>query len=109
MYFNAFNKITTIISKPFLILGHVFCRDTDGWYHTCRVNPEKMWKNKLCRLGIPWPNNLNHKQREKIPATDDGWLHNCWVNEKVDNYLVPRLEDQLTIKQRLLATQGKEK
>ena len=76
----------------------VATQDTKGWKTNCRIVNGEVGKG-LCRMGIPWPKD---SEETKSNATKDGWLYNCWVNEKVDNFFVPRLEEQLAENQRLL-------
>lgn len=64
-------------------------QDTAGWLDTC--TGKSTWG--LCRIGNPWP-----PPDPKIPnATKDelGWLYNCYVNHKIDDYYVPKLEKSL--------------
>ena len=69
-------------------------QDTAGWERVCHIDNLKQPKRRqgLCRLGVPWPDD---PEEAKKNATEEGWAFNCFVNEKVEKYLVPRLEESL--------------
>jgi len=72
----------------------VAIQDTAGWERMCHIDNLKLPKRKqgLCRLGLPWPKDATLAAQN---ATKEGWAYNCYVNEKVENYLVPRLQTNL--------------
>jgi len=69
-------------------------QDTIDWERVCHIDAQSLpyKKRGLCRLGVPWPNDHDVKTRN---ATKDGWAFNCYVNEKVENYYVPKLEKSM--------------
>ena len=77
--------------------------DTVGWQKACRIHnsdPIDDDDGALCRLGIPWPKNPNITISRDDCAYDEAankqsWIYNCYVNDKVENYFVPRLENSL--------------
>lgn len=70
----------------------VAVQDTSGYERVCNVSnlalPEK--RRGLCRLGIPFP-----KTPDGTNGTEDGWAYNCYVNERAENFFVPKLESAL--------------
>lgn len=72
----------------------VAIQDTSGWQRVCHINNTYAPKDQqgLCRLGVPWPKDPELAKRN---ATKDGWAFNCYVNEQVENYHVPRLDAEL--------------
>jgi hypothetical protein len=71
-------------------------QDTAGWQRMCSIQnlyrPQR--KQGLCRLGVPWPKD---PEIAKLNATAEGKgaAFNCYVNDKVEDFLVPRLNEQL--------------
>jgi len=69
-------------------------QDTAGWEKVCNISNLSKPKRQqgLCRLGIPWPGGDDTKAN----ATADGWAYNCYVNEKVEDYFVPKLMEEMS-------------
>jgi hypothetical protein len=64
----------------------VATQDTTGWKTACRDTRSAA----SCRLGTPFP---EHVEEGDLSLVDkDGWKYNCYVNHKIDDYWVPRLE-----------------
>ena len=73
----------------------VATQDTVGWERVCHIDimkEPKSWRRGLCRLGIPWPVDPGLVKQN---ATEEGWAYNCYVNRKVEEYFVPRLNAAL--------------
>jgi hypothetical protein len=70
-------------------------QDTAGWERQCHVNNTLLPPRRqgLCRLGVPYPKDWN-KKTSPI-GTSEGWTYNCYVNDQVENYLVPELEARM--------------
>jgi Glycosyltransferase family 92 len=68
-------------------------QDTAGWERMCHINNTYLpvRRQGLCRLGVPYPDDWT----PKVNGTEDGWAYNCYVNEKVENFLIPKLKAQL--------------
>ena len=64
-------------------------QDTSGWQKRCTGE----MKRGTCRIGVPYP-NLN--ETDAVTKDSEGWLHNCYVNPKIEDYWVPLLEEELT-------------
>jgi len=60
-------------------------QDTGKWDEVCKHD------KGFCRLGNPYPPGA---YEAKIKVDEEGWTYNCWVNEKVENYWVPKLLDE---------------
>jgi hypothetical protein len=65
----------------------VATQDTVGWLSTCTNKT-----HGTCRIGNPYPEGAYEAGRH---MDESGWLYNCWVNPKVEEYWVPRLEKSL--------------
>ena len=46
-------------------------------------------RSKDCFLAFPWPNS---SQNEKLSYDKEGFLYNCYINEKVENQWIPKLK-----------------
>jgi hypothetical protein len=69
---------------------------TNNYAKGCRFDNKKKWKG--CWVAYPWPNST---AGEKDAHDADGMEYNCFINENVDNYWVPRLRDALERRRRL--------
>jgi hypothetical protein len=65
---------------------------TKSWKSRCRGDFKKKWQG--CNVGIPWPNNTKVVEGG---AHDDGngIEYNCFLNNKVEDYWIPRLEQAI--------------
>ena len=70
----------------------VATQDTIGWKTACKAATNLDGK-AACRLGTPFPEDGTPVDEAK--GDEEGWKYNCYVNPKIDHYLVPRLEDKL--------------
>jgi hypothetical protein len=70
-------------------------QDTTGWQKVCHIDNMKVEKKYrgLCRLGVPWP--TNPAEISPTNATEEGWAYNCYPNQKLENYFIPRLDQAL--------------
>ena len=77
----------------------VAIQDTAGYQRMCSIENLKLAVRRqgLCRLGVPWPKNQwpTNFKKPPIAGTKDGYAYNCFVNEQIENILVPRLEQEL--------------
>jgi Glycosyltransferase family 92 len=73
----------------------VATQDTAGWERMCHINNTYLPQRKqgLCRLGVPFPDDWSASSGDN--ATAEGWAYNCYVNEQVEQYLAPRLQQGL--------------
>lgn len=67
----------------------VATQDTVFWESTCKATYQG---NGMCRLGSPFPENMTGVNET---VGDEGWKLNCYVNKKIENEFVPRLEEAL--------------
>ena len=64
---------------------------TTEWQTRCKEGVNA-GHGKNCRVGFPWPqNNDNNPQK----ATPDGMGYNCFTNEKLNKYWIPKLRDAI--------------
>ena len=64
---------------------------------TCQLNWEEACLasydgGQFCRLGVPFPEDLTGVD---VEAGENGLKYNCYVNRKIDDYFVPKLEGEL--------------
>lgn len=64
-------------------------QDTSGWLHLCK-DPDK--GKGFCRIGNPWPPGA---EEAGVLADSNGWIYNCYIDEKIEHYWVPHLESAL--------------
>lgn len=64
-------------------------QDTVDWENVCLASYKG---NDFCRLGLPFPDNLNGSS---VSDGQDGLKFNCYINHKIDDYWVERLENKL--------------
>ena len=76
---NELTEVTMLHTKA------LATQDTSGWQERC-----KGLRRGYCRVGRAYPFDDSNATKDA-----EGWLYNCYVNEKIDNYWVPRLEGSL--------------
>eukprot|EP00536_Pseudo-nitzschia_multiseries_P009147 jgi/Psemu1/257885/estExt_Genewise1Plus.C_2500012 len=79
---NEQTEVTMLHSKA------IATQDTAGWQTRCTGQ----MKRGSCRIGVPYP-SLNTSS--EVLKDDEGWLYNCYVNPKIENYWVPLLDEEL--------------
>ena len=79
---------------------------TANYKTKCRFDYDKKWQG--CYVAVPWPANMTAGSRgndavlgwsPSVPkdAHDaNGLQYNCWINERVEAYYVPKLREALT-------------
>jgi hypothetical protein len=67
----------------------VATQDTVFWESACSAKSDGQ---ATCRLGTPFPDDMTGVD---LQAGDEGWKYNCYVNHKIDDYWVRRLEEEL--------------
>jgi hypothetical protein len=60
---------------------------TRKWEKACKLN------NPICKVGFPFPEGKHRS--DGVLKNDDGYTYNCFVNKKVENTWVPKLEAAL--------------
>jgi Glycosyltransferase family 92 len=76
----------------------VAVQDTAGWERACHVDHLKLPRDQqeTCRLGMPWPEPWpDNPATAKVKGTPEGKAYNCYVNNKVETILVPKLEREM--------------
>ncbi len=64
---------------------------TTEWKERCKEGYVPT-HGKKCRVGFPWPHN-NEKGPKK--STNDGFGYNCFTNEKLSEFWIPKLRDAM--------------
>jgi len=67
----------------------VATQDTTFWETACKAEYEG---GAFCRLGSPFPDSMTGVN---VTEGDEGWKFNCYVNHKIDDYWVKRLENDM--------------
>jgi Glycosyltransferase family 92 len=78
---NELTEVTMLHTKA------MATQDTAGWEKRCKGEMKG-----TCRIGVPYP-DLNTSST--VTADENGWLYNCYVNPKIENFWVPRLHQEL--------------
>ena len=75
---NEETEVTMLHTKA------IATQDTAGWQNRCSGKG-------ACRLGYAFPKEAVGN----VTKDADGWLYNCMVNQKIEQYWVPRLEESM--------------
>lgn len=67
----------------------VATQDTVFWDTACKAG---YTGKQTCRLGTPFPDDTTRVHEDE---GDEGWMFNCYVNHKIDDYWIPLLEKDL--------------
>ena len=62
---------------------------TSNWESECHYQYDQKWRG--CYIGFAWPSGTNSTNFNTTEHNEDGMEFNCYVNEKVESYWVPRL------------------
>jgi hypothetical protein len=76
-------------------------QQTSHWNTRCHYQFEKKWRG--CYIGFPWPDGKEDPMKNHREA--DGMEYNCFVNERIENYWIPRL--RTAVKNRMQVISGK--
>ena len=60
---------------------------TRKWEKTCKLN------NPVCKVGFPFPDGKHRS--DGVLKNDEGYTYNCFVNKRIENTWVPKLEAAL--------------
>jgi Glycosyltransferase family 92 len=67
---------------------------TGGWTQRCQYDYKQKWKG--CWVAFPWPGNGTIPEKKQPTNHDEhGFEYNCYINDKVDQFWVPRLRAAL--------------
>jgi hypothetical protein len=79
-------------------------QDTAGWQNVCRVGSLiAEGKSRIvakCRIGTPFP--YNYDVGKDGQGDSNGWVYNCYINNKTEQFWVPKLESALKKKQDII-------
>eukprot|EP00978_Attheya_sp_CCMP212_P046691 scaffold405648_cov55-Attheya_sp.AAC.1 len=67
----------------------VAIEDTLGWESKCKT------LIRMCRLGTSFPRDLDQESLNETIRDDDGYVYNCYINEKIEDFWVPKLQDAM--------------
>ena len=85
---DLFSRFSDELNEGTMLHTKAMARqDTSNWLKDCRV--EYASQRRICRIGNPFPDGAFE---QNITGDKDGWLYNCFVNTKIEEYFVPRLE-----------------
>ena len=63
---------------------------TRDYIKTCKSILKK--ENDRCKLGFPWPDG---EVTTEIVSNKDGYLYNCFVDETIEDYWVPKFYEEV--------------
>lgn len=64
---------------------------TRKWKKTCKL------KNPVCKVGFPFPEGTDRVDGVYL-KNDDGFTYNCFINERIESFWVPKLEEALQLR-----------
>jgi len=70
----------------------VATQDTGGWEKVCKAGYDGQ---ALCRLGNPYPEGDAAIGVDTDKGDESGLSYNCYINHKIDDYYIPKLEQRL--------------
>jgi hypothetical protein len=73
---------------------------TSRWRKRCNFEFKKKWRG--CYIGFPWPDGI--ERNGTLSHDETGLEYNCFPNEKITNYWVPKLRDALAARQHPVQT-----
>lgn len=78
------NEIVMVHAKS------ISAENTLQYEKNCR--PDSKRRQTSCLVGFPWPNGLYNKTNM---GNDDGFGYNCFVNDRVETFWLPKLKEAL--------------
>lgn len=78
-----------------IVMVHAKTTESDmtrNYKTRCRYDYDKKWQG--CFVAYPWPSNSSHTN-QKDAHDEDGMQYNCWINDRVEEYYVPKLQEAL--------------
>ena len=66
----------------------------------CKFDYKKKWQG--CYVAYPWPKGKKGKETHN----EDGFEYNCFINDKVEDYWVPRLRKALHERQKEISAKA---
>jgi hypothetical protein len=89
---NMIDKSTDEINQAVMLHSKsVVPEYTTKWKKRCEEG-FKPGHGENCRIGFPWPHN---NERNPETATTDGFGYNCFTNEKLNDFWIPKLRDAM--------------
>lgn len=70
---------------------------TSRWTKRCHFEFDKKWRG--CYVGFAWPNGKEDKDNSH---NEQGYEYNCFVNDRIETYWIPRLKAALEKRHKLL-------
>jgi hypothetical protein len=87
---DPFSRFSDELTEATMLHTKAVARqDTAGWQTVCQKG---YTGSQYCRIGNPWPPGAEEAQ---IVADSNGWVYNCYVNDKIEHYWVPRLRSRI--------------
>lgn len=80
--------------EALMVHTKLITRDQTKFYKdTCHKDYHIKKRRRDCWMAFPWPKECNRTNRggDGGPFDKEGMLYNCFVNEKVETYWIPRL------------------
>ena len=90
---HAVDKFTDEINQAVMLHTKTTVPEyTNEWETICKEGYIKPKHGHDCRVGYPWPQNNEHNPEK---ATADGFKYNCFTNEKLTNFWIPKLREAI--------------
>lgn len=92
---DPLSRFTDEVNEALMLHSKAVARqDTAGWEKNCHSMYSGLGFDQ-CRLGIPWPEGDEGKEYNGKEYNAEGWLYNCYVNRRIDNFWGPQLRAKL--------------
>lgn len=72
---------------------------TSRWEKRCHYQFDKKWRG--CYVGFVWPNGTEDLENNH---NADGMMYNCFQNDRLETYWIPKLKEALTKRHALLSS-----
>ena len=90
-------RVTDEANEAVMIHTKSLKADMTARYKTrCRHDWQKKWQG--CWVAVPYPSNVSATDVHKPEYDIDGMEYNCYINERVDNYWVPKLREAMKVR-----------
>jgi hypothetical protein len=86
---DEMNEVTMLHTKA------LATQDTAGWQTRCKGELKGS-----CRIGVSWPDTTDASTN--LTKDAHGWLYNCHVNQRIEEYWAPRLDQELLKQSKLV-------
>jgi hypothetical protein len=90
-------RVTDELNQAVMIHAKSLNADmTSGYKHRCRQDWRRKWQG--CWVAFPFPPTTGNVSYTNATSTPDGYSYNCYINQRVENYWIPRLRKAMQLR-----------